>query len=455
MTKSWNNMFMHPASRGVVLGGLIIAGWSLAPRAASADEPVSLLGNRLQLAQAPTPAPTVAPAPPAEAAAPTGLVIHGISLSAQIEGGMIINPSRPNDGLNVGSLFTDHANQFQLNQVLLTAQKLLDPKDSDYQWGFKFQVMYGSDARYTHFLGEFSKVTGDRNQFDIVEANIQAHLPWLTEGGIDVKAGQFVTLLGAETIDPSTNPFYSHSYIFNFGIPFKHTGVTTVTHVTSLLDIYLGADTGVNTWFGPAGENNGAIAGVAGFGLNLLGGNLTINGYTHFGPENPTRVLSPAGFNANGYYRFLNDVVIIWKATEALTFTTDANYIRDDFFRAEGYGIAQYVAYTLTDTITLNARAEVWRDQNNFFVAAFPGNLDFVNAESGFAAPNVKFAPRAVTYAELTLGFTYKPALPEPISSLMIRPEIRWDSALNGVKAFNGQRDSNMFTVGADAVVKF
>ena len=51
-----------------------------------------------------------------------------------------------------------------------------------------------------------------------------SHLPWITDGGIDLKVGQYPTPLGYETIDPSTNPFYSHSYIFQFGLPFKHTG---------------------------------------------------------------------------------------------------------------------------------------------------------------------------------------------------------------------------------------
>src|SRR5690242_5331884 len=85
------------------------------------------------------------PAPPAAApeATPPGLWINGIHLSAQIEGGFMGNPSRPADGLNFGQLFTDHANQFQLNQILLTANKPLDPKDADYQWGFKVQFMYG------------------------------------------------------------------------------------------------------------------------------------------------------------------------------------------------------------------------------------------------------------------------------------------------------------------------
>ena len=115
-----------------------------------------------------------------------------------------------------------------LNQILFTANKPLDPKATDFDWGFKLQGMYGSDARYTHFLGELDRVNpDDRNQLDVVEANALLHLPVLFAGGIDLKAGQYSTPIGFETIDPSTNPFYSHSYIFQFGLPFKHTGILT------------------------------------------------------------------------------------------------------------------------------------------------------------------------------------------------------------------------------------
>ena len=115
-------------------------------------------------------------------------MIGPIKLSAQFDAGFMANPLRPADGLNFGQLFTDHANQASINQILLTASKLLDPKDPDYQWGFKVQFMYGSDARYTQFLGELNHVDPEqRYQLDVVEANVQAHLPWLTEGGIDLK----------------------------------------------------------------------------------------------------------------------------------------------------------------------------------------------------------------------------------------------------------------------------
>ena len=416
-------------------------------------------------ANAQTPPPAAAPAPATPAAAapaapPPGLWINGIHLWAQFDGGIMGNPSGPADGLNFGHLFTDHANQFQLNQVLLTANKPLDPKDSDYQWGFKAQLMYGSDARYTQFLGELNRVApNQRYQLDVVEANVLAHVPWLTEGGIDLKAGQYPTPLGYETIDPSTNPFYSHSYIFQFGLPFKHTGGLTVTHVNSLLDIYSGVDTGTNTTWGPLGEDNGAIGGVGGFNLTFLDGNLTILALTHFGPDDATRALSPIGVNANGQWRFYNDVMMTWKATDSLTLVTEANLVRDGYGVANkpvnGMGIAQYASYSLTDTITLNGRVEYWRDDNNFFVASFPSNNGPILAQQGFG-PFVHAAPGTnTTYGALTIGFTWKPDVPAPITGLLIRPEFRWDHAFTNNHPFNAQTDNNAATLGVDAVLTF
>jgi hypothetical protein len=413
-----------------------------------------------QVQAAPSAPATPAQAPAAPAAPPAGLWVNGIHLSAQIEAGIMGNPSAPADGLNFGHLFTDHANQVQLNQLLLTANKPLDPKDPNYQWGFKLQFMYGSDARYTQFLGELNRVDpNQRYQFDVVEANVLAHLPWLTEGGIDLKVGQYPTPLGYETIDPSTNPFYSHSYIFQFGLPFKHTGGLTVTHVNGTLDIYAGIDTGTNTTFGPLGDNNGAIGGLGGFNLTFLDGNLTILALTHFGPEQATRLLSPIGFNANGQWRYYNDVVVTWKASDVLTLVSEANLVRDGFGTVNkpvnGFGFAQYASYALTDTVALNGRAEYWRDDNNFFVASFPSNNAPILAQQGFAQ-FVHAAPgTSTTYGALTLGVTWKPALPAPVTGLLIRPEVRWDHAFTNNHPFNAQQDNNAVTIGADAVLTF
>jgi hypothetical protein len=233
-----------------------------------------------------------------------------------------------------------------------------------------------------------------------------------------------------------------------------------------MVDAYGGIDTGTNTTWGPLGENNSALGFLGGFNLTLMGGNLTILALTHDGPEQASRVLSPLGKNADGYWRYFNDVVITYKATDALTLTTELNLVRDDFGTVgkavNAFGVAQYASYTLTDTLTLNGRAEVFRDDNNFFVAAFSGNNDPVRIQQGLPAlSGVLVAPGTnATYTALTAGVTYKPSVSSPLSGFLFRPEVRWDHAFSSGKAFNtnapGDKGTlDQVTIAADVVVTF
>jgi hypothetical protein len=169
--------------------------------------------------------------------------------------------------------------------------------------------------------------------------------------------------------------------------------------------------------------------------------------------------------------RYFNDIVLIWKYTDKLTLTTEAAWARDDFGvpgttatdrkPVNAFGLAQYVAYALSDTITLNARGELFRDDNGFFVAGFPANSDPVNIQKGllntaFAVPG---GGAGASYAALTLGVTFKPVVPPPITSIAIRPEIRYDQSLGG-KVFNGTgfgtfKDTWALTFGTDVIVTF
>ena len=64
------------------------------------------------------------------------------------------------------------------------------------------------------------------------------------------------------------------------------------------------------------------------------------------------------------------------------------------------------------------------------------------------------------TYGALTAGVTWKPALPAPVTGLLIRPEVRWDHAFTNNHPFNNirlpiQRHKNSFTFGSDVVLTF
>lgn len=394
-------------------------------------------------AQTAAPAAAAADAPPA--AWSDTLKLHG---SAEL--GFTINPQGPGNGLNFGQLFTDKANEFLLNQILLTAERPLDPKAEGDDYGFKLQGMVGTDARYTHFLGELDRTVHDRTQWDIVEANFLYHYAGLTDGGVDFKLGQYSTPIGFEVIDATLNPFYSHSYIFNFGIPLKHTGGYATFHVNDMIDLYAGGDTGVNTSLFH-GDNNGVPAFLGGVGLNgLMDGKLTVLGLTHIGAENPSHT---PGFNADSKLRYIGDIVSTYKYDDDLTLVTEMNYIRDDGFHAQAYGIAGYGIYTINDNLSVAARGEVFRDANGFFVGAFPNPLDFVNVEKG--EPAQVIGNGKATYGAITLGLTYKPEVPDAIAGTMIRPELRVDQVIDGHNAYNNQMDASQVTIAFDIVVPF
>ena len=482
----------------------------------------------------------------AEAPKPAGKWLDTLTVDGFAEGGIAVNPSQPFNGLNWGHLYTDRANTPLFNSGVLTVQRPLDPKAEGFDYGFKVQGMVGEDMRYNHYMGELDYAIHSRTQIGPIEAHGLMHIPLktsLTEGGVDVKVGQFVTMNGAELITAKDNLFYSHAYMFNFG-PFVDTGVMVTTHSKSWLDIYTGVITGNNQSIGWPGDNNHAVDFHGGFGFNLLDGNLVIMAITTTGPENakqtdrygsgwstgafannvaawggaypypaPTSttglpytsnmsafgVPAQCACNVNSAIRSWNNLTTTWKATDRLTFITDISLMVETGWNpstggipqsqwgvannilataggnggyygtapakpmgATAYGVAQNVSYKFDDTFLLKARLEYFRDANNFFVSAFPGYFDNANAQHGFFCPscinrNVSALPggwlplgnsagtqagtawTGTSYLALTVGTTITPKLPDNVpylTGLMIRPELRWDQAVNGTTPF-------------------
>ena len=396
------------------------------------------------------------PAPPPE-----------LTFSLQLEGGVTSSFTSTSSNRVFGRLFDDQESQPVINQALLTAGKALDPAATGYDLGFKLQGMFGSDARYTRFTNEFQGMSADSlYQFDLVEANVLLHTPWLSEGGVDFKLGQYSTPIGAEVIDPSGNLFYSHSYIFNYGIPLKHTGVMATWHATPMVDLYASLDTGVNTGFkGIPGhaQNSGPPAFLGGIGLNLLGGDLTLLALAHIGTETPDAAIAngvlPATVKPDSAYREIYDLVTIWKVNENLTLTNEINGFHDDALKADGYGMAQYASWAVNDTLSVVGRGEIFVDDENALVSQFGANGDFLRIEEGYPATSAYTvtggpAGQRTTYGELSLGLNYKPKL-DPFSALVIRPELREDTVLDGGHPFHDGRDKSQTTVSIDFILGF
>jgi len=366
-------------------------------------------------------------------------------ISGWIDSGITFNPASPQDNQNFGRFFDDRANEPLLNQLVINFERALAPQPGEFDWGFKLQFMYGSDARFIHSLGLFSDTAATSIvQPDLVEGYLNLHFPIVSEGGLDLKLGKFVTLEGVETIDPRANFFYSHTYIFNVGIPFNHTGALATFHATKWLDLYSGITRGVNT---SIEDNNDSVSFHGGVGLNLLDGKLTILATTSIGPETP---------NNNHDQSYFNDIAITAKITDKFTSLTDLNYALNEVSDAQAYGIAQYFTYAINSWLTAGIRGEIFWDDEGFYVVSFANTHDPMRALEG--EPTID--PRTVgggktTYGSITAGVNIKPPMPKPLAGLAIRPEIRYDRSLNGTRPFNNSSDRDQFTAGIDFIVIF
>ena len=366
-------------------------------------------------------------------------------ISGWIDIGITGNFASPADNQNFGRFFDDRVNEPMLNQFVINFERTLAPQPGEFDWGFKLQFMYGGDARFIHSLGLFSDTLGTSTlQPDLPEAYLNLHFPVMSEGGLDLKLGKFVTLEGMETIDPRTNFFYSHTYIFNFGLPFNHTGALATFHASKWLDLYGGITRGVNT---SIEDNNESVSFHGGVGLNLLDGKLAILATTSVGPETPDN---------NDDQRYLNDIAITGKITDKFTSLTDLNYALDQVAGAQAFGIAQYFTYAINSWLTAGIRGEVFWDDDGFYVVSFANTHDPVRALEG--RPTID--PRTVgggktTYGAITTGVNIKPPMPRPLAGLAIRPEVRYDRSLNNTRPFNQSSDPDQFTLGIDFLLTF
>ena len=376
-----------------------------------------------------------------------------IKFSVFVDAGITGNPNAPDDHQNFGRLFDDRANEPMLNQATVTVERALAPEPDKFDWGFKIQAGVGSDGRFINTLGTLENVTRYIIQPYVVEAYGNLHIPLTSGTSADFKFGQFATILGAETIDPRTNYFYSHDYIFNFGLPFQHLGGLVTFHLNPTVDFYAGVTRGVNT---SIYDNNGYAAFLGGIGFNnLCAGKLTVLASTSIGPENPREDAGLPSFHggspvAVSDLRYYGDLVATYKATDKLTSITEGVYTYDSGFDTDFYGAAETLAYAINDKYTVATRFEVVRDSDGFFVAQFAANDDFTNLERGVTPLD----PRTVgggpnTYFETTVGVQIK-----PFKFLTVRPEVRFDHSSEG-HPFDDSSKQYSITVAADAIIAF
>jgi hypothetical protein len=240
-------------------------------------------------------------------------------------------------------VFDNKANSFLID----IAQINFGKEASKGNVGYKIKATMGQTAKYIHSLG----LGGAGEHFDLTEAYID--YIFNAGNGLKVRFGKFVTYHGAEVIEAIDNPNFSRSFLFNYAIPFTHTGLMIGYPLSNKLNLNFHI---VNGWDNTEDNNKSKS-----FGLSLgytPTENLSITTNLMYGPEQT---------NNNSDNRFLIDIISNIKLSKNLALILNADYgnekrIDPNGKDADWKGVAGILKYDFNDTFGLAFRAEYFKD---------------------------------------------------------------------------------------------
>jgi Putative beta-barrel porin-2, OmpL-like. bbp2 len=279
---------------------------------------------------------------------------------------------------------------FQLDQAAITLA--YQPKEG---FGALVDLTAGEDARVLN-----TAENGTNSTFNAT----QAYLQYAT-GPLTVIAGKFVTLAGAEVIDPTKNTNFSRSLLF-FSEPLTHTGVRATYAATDTLSLIVGVNNGWNTTSTSYGSKTAEL-GLA-FTPNKI---FSLTAQAYIGKDPSADAL-----------RTLVDGVATYNVTSQLSIVINANWGKQQEQPSSGLHdldwmtFAGYVNYAFNDQWRVSVRGEILDDKEGFVTGS---------------AEKVKEGTATVGYS--------------PVKAFELRAEVRYDwsneptfeSRVNNVASFN------------------
>jgi hypothetical protein len=269
-----------------------------------------------------------------------------LGMSIYLQGGYTYNFENPDSQENGLRIFDHKANSFTLDlaQIVFT-------KDAPVGGiGYRLKVSAGETAKFIHAAG----LGKTDNPFDLTEAYIDYVAP--LEKGLKFRFGKFVTMHGAEVIEAKDNMNYSRGLLFNFSIPFTHTGLMIGYPFSDKVSVNFHV---VNGWDNFNDEGSSKTLGLS---VNLTPDDqfsAIINLMNGREQDLQTGVMSN---------RFLSDTVITVKPVKNLTFVVNTDYAvqsrsAPDGGDAKWYGAAVYAKYDFSGLFSMAVRAEYFKDQ--------------------------------------------------------------------------------------------
>ena len=346
----------------------------------------------------------------------------GIRAFGWVEGGY--SGSSTGSGLlSVQPRQNRYGNQFLLNQIGLVLQKPL--KQDQFDIGFNIRYFAGADAALGQPRGGIGYPAHDpRFGQDFRDLYISAHLPILTEGGMDIKVGRMNTIIGYNGFLAPYRPFYSSDYQFFYSQDGAFTGFLTNLHVSKRLDIWNGMTFGANTFFTLRSENSICYIGQVNYWLTDEQ-KTRLTGSLYCGPN---AIFAAPGLAGN--YDTIVELRVQQDWSPYFTQVVQSNMGWDantPVGTGSWYGLYLINILHVTAQVDALLRAE-WFD-------------DVKGTRTGVDTD----------YSEVTLGMNW-----HPVKYLEIRPEIRGDFAGAPAYGLNGAHTHySQLTGGVSFLIKF
>lgn len=357
----------------------------------------------------------------------------GIHVSGWLQQGLTFNPQCPGDDTNGPVATNDRANDYELNQFWLTAERVTKTDGDGFDIGGRIDACYGTDWRYGDCLGLENRINAPNDLYGLVLPQFYFEVAY---NDLTVKLGHYAVCLGYEIVPAPANFFYSHSYALT-SEPILTTGVQADYKLSKNWSINAGFNRGWNTFE----DDNDKFDFLGGVKWHNDDNTTSVSYEIDVGPQDPAGVDS----------RYVYALVVKQQLTKKLLYVAQHNMGGSEGANprtggyAMCYGLDQYLIYTINSKWSAGMRAEWFRDDGGGYVSGV-GNLN--NGWTG--APGFDGS-----FSELTMGLNWRPH-----PNLVVRPEIRWDwytgtTNVAGQLPFDDGLRSDQFLFAVDAVFTF
>jgi hypothetical protein len=351
-----------------------------------------------------------------------------------IDQGSTWNPDRPVDRFNGPVTFNDRSNEYQMNQLYLSAERKTQNDGWGFDWGGRVDFLYGTDSRFLVANGLETTWNESRRFYGAALPQLYADFAY---DDLTLRIGHFYNIMDFESPMAPENFFYSHSYSFQYGEPLTFTGILGMFKLNDCWSVSAGVHRGWNQW-----EDNNDKAGLL-FGVTWTSpdDNTLVNFAITLSNEQVDRPSRTSAYSIVVSHRFSDRVRYAFEHNAGQETNAVARRA-GGFADAEWFSFVNYLFYDLSPCWSAGVRYEWFGDSDGTRVVG-------LGAPKGFP-----WAGIPSHWDELALGVNYRPN-----HNVALRSEFRFDWAdpigFTPLKAFDDFSSNHQFLWATDLIVKF